>query len=104
MAKVIVSREARKDLIAIRMYIRDELLNPTAADRILHELRRAVEGLQSFPRQGKSLDAMIAVHTEYRYLPCENYCIFYLENDEEVVIARILHQKQDYLRALFLQK
>lgn len=104
MAKVIVSREARKDLIAIRMYIRDELLNPTAADRILHELRRAVEGLQSFPRQGKSLDAMIAVHTEYRYLPCENYCIFYLENDEEVVIVRILHQKQDYLRALFLQK
>jgi plasmid stabilization system protein ParE len=101
MAKVIVSGEARKDLITIRMYIRDELLNPTAADRILHELRRTVEGLQSFPRQGKSLDAMIAVHTEYRYLPCENYCIFYLENDEEVVIVRILHQKQDYLRALF---
>ena len=101
MAKVIVSREARKDLIAIRMYIRDELLNPTAADRILHELRRAVEGLQSFPRRGKSLDAMISVHTEYRYLLCENYCIFYLENDEEVVIVRILHQKQDYLRALF---
>ena len=51
MAKAIVSKEARKDLIAIRMYIRDELLNPAATDRILHELRRAVEGLQSFPRQ-----------------------------------------------------
>ncbi len=101
MAKVIVSREARKDLIAIRMYIRNELLNPAAADRILHELRHAVEGLQSFPRRGKSLDAMISVHTEYRYLLCENYCIFYLENDEEVVVVRILHQKQDYLRALF---
>ncbi|MDI9520784.1 MAG: type II toxin-antitoxin system RelE/ParE family toxin [Bacillota bacterium] len=104
MATVIVSREARKDLMAIRVYIQDEFLNPSAADRILHELRRAVEGLPSFPRQGKSLDAMIAVHTEYRYLPCENYCIFYLENDEEVVVVRILHQKQDYLRALFLQK
>ena len=104
MAKVIVSREARKDLIAIRMYIRDELLNLTVTDRSLHELRRAAEGLQSFPRQGKSLDAMITVHTEYRYLPCENYCIFYLENNEKVVIVRILHQKQDYLRALFLQK
>ena len=104
MAKAIVSREARKDLIAIRMYIRDELLNPAATDRILHELRRAVEGLQSFPRQGKSLDAMITVHMEYRYLPCENICIFYLENDEGVVIVRILHQKQDHLHALFLQK
>jgi hypothetical protein len=41
MAKVIVSREARKDLFAIQMYIRDELLNPTAADRIPPCCRRA---------------------------------------------------------------
>ncbi|MBR4443882.1 MAG: type II toxin-antitoxin system RelE/ParE family toxin [Clostridia bacterium] len=103
MAQVIVSPEARKDLISIRAYIRDELSNPTAARRVMDELRKAVEGLRSFPRRGRPLDAMIAVHTEYRYLVCENYCIFYLENDDSVVVIRILHQRQECLRALFIE-
>ena len=102
MIKVAVSREARKDLVNIRRYISEELENPQAAKRIIHELRSAIEGLQLFPRRGKSLDALISVHTEYRYLPCENYCIFYLEDEENVVIVRVLHQRQDYLHALFI--
>ena len=101
MIRVTVSREARKDLVTIRRYISEELENPQTADRIIHELRSAIENLQFFPRKGRPLDALIAVHTEYRYLPCENYCIFYLEDEENVVIVRILHQRQDYLRALF---
>ena len=101
MIKVAVSKEARKDLVNIRRYISEELENPQAAERIIHELRSAIEGLQLFPRRGRSLDALISVHTEYRYLPCENYCIFYLEDEKNVVVVRILHQRQDYLRALF---
>jgi len=101
MIRVTVSGEARKDLVNIHRYISGETENPQAANRIIHELRSAVEGLRLFPRKGKTLDALISVHTEYRYLPCENYCIFYLEDEENVVIVRILHQRQDYLRALF---
>ena len=100
MSKVTVSRQARKDLVSIHQYILNELDNPQAANRIIHELRLAIEGLNTFPRRGKLLDALISVHTEYRYLPCENYCIFCLENDDNVIIVRILHQRQDYLRAL----
>ena len=101
MIKVTVSKEARKDLVNIHRYISEELENPQAANRIIHELRSAAEDLQLFPRRGRPLDALISVHTEYRYLPCENYCIFYLEDEENVVIVRILHLRQDYLRALF---
>ena len=101
MIKVTVSKEARKDLVNIHRYISEELENPEAANRIIHELRSAAEDLQLFPCRGRPLDALISVHTEYRYLPCENYCIFYLEDEENVVIVRILHQRQDYLRALF---
>ena len=103
MARVIVSKEARKDLLNIRTYIRDELCNPQAANRIIHELRTAIEGLQHFPGRGRPLDALLAIHTEYRYLPCENYCIFYLADEKEVFIVRILHQRQDTLRALFME-
>ena len=104
MARVIVSKEARRDLVNIRNYIRDELCNPIAARRIIHELRLAAQGLQSFPNRGRTLDAMIPIHTEYRYLPCENYCIFYVVSDEEVYVVRILHQKQDTLKALFIDQ
>lgn len=100
MIRVTVSREAKKDLISIHNYISKELENPQAAARIIQQLRLAMEDLQTFPGRGRPLDALIPFHTEYRYLPCENYCIFYLEDKESVVIIRILHQRQDYLRAL----
>ena len=102
MTRVIVSQEARRDLMKIRNYIRDELCNPAAAKRIIHELRTAIQGLRNFANRGRPLDTMIPIHTEYRYLPCENYCIFYLVREEEVFIIRILHQKQDTLKALFM--
>ena len=101
MAKVIVSPAARKDLLSIRAYIRDELSNAQAARHVIQSLREAVENLAVFPRRGRPLDAMISVHTDYRYMPCGHYCIFYLEDEESVIVVRILHQRQDCVRALF---
>lgn len=102
MAYVTVSPEARRDLMGIRDYIRDELCNPSAAQRILAGLKKGVRSLETFPGRGRPLDALIPVHTEYRYLLCENYCIFYLAHDDHVVVVRILHQRQDCLKALFM--
>ena len=101
MGQVVVSREARKDLVEIRRYIRDELNNPEAARRIIASLKKALVALESFPGRGQPLDALIPVHTEYRYLVCESYCVFYLTHDEETTVVRILHQRQDSLAALF---
>ena len=101
MPRVIVTKEARKDLIGIRTYLRDDPSNPAVACHIIHELRTTIHNLQYFPDRGKPLDTIISIHTEYRYLPCENYCIFYLSKKEEVYVLRILHQRQDSLKALF---
>ena len=46
MIKVTASKEARKDLVNIHRYISEELENPQAANRIIHELRSAAEDLQ----------------------------------------------------------
>ena len=104
MPKVIVSREARKDLEGIHAYTRDDLANPDATRRILGELKKCVLSLASMPGRGKALDALLPVHTDYRYLVCENYCVFYLTGEAETIVVRILHQRQDCLRALFLQE
>lgn len=102
MVKLSISKPARQDLIAIRQYIRDELCKSPAAARIIGELKKAIEGLQHFPGKGRPLDALLSVHTEYRYLVCEGYCIFYLYSETDVIIVRILHQRQDCLRALLM--
>ena len=100
---IIVSREARKDLVQIRQYISEELCNPDAAVRIMGLLKKSIASLSGFPGRGRPLDALIPVHTDYRYLVSENYCVFYLSNDSDLVVIRILHQRQDCLRALFIE-
>ena len=74
MARVIVSKEARNDLVSIRDYIRDELCNPDAAQRLLAALKKSILSLEHFPGRGKPLDTLTPVHTEYRHLLCERLC------------------------------
>lgn len=100
---IIVSKEARKDLVLIRQYIREELCNPDAAVRIIGMLKKSMASLSDFPGRGRPLDALIPVHTEYRYPVCENYGVFYLSNDSDIVVVRVLHQRQDCLKALFIE-
>ena len=107
MANVIVSPAARRDLIGIRDYISDELANPDAAQRILKLLRTSIESLRDMPERGMPLDAVLSVHTDYRFLVCENYRVFYLCEvylceANQVEVVRVLHMLQDYMRALFL--
>jgi plasmid stabilization system protein ParE len=102
MAEVIVSRLARNDLVHIRDYIQNELSNPDAALRIMAQLKQAMESLQTMPERGKPLDAILAVHTQYRFLVCESYRIFFIYDGQKVEIVRVLHTLQDYMRALFL--
>ena len=46
---IIVSREARKDLVQIRQYISEELCNPDAAVRIMGLLKKSIASLSDFP-------------------------------------------------------
>ncbi len=101
MADVVVSKLARKDLLATRDYIRDELGNPEAARRIMQALKQGMASLGGMPERGKPLDALLAVHTEYRFLAVENYRIFYLCDGRTVEVIRVLHTRQDFMRALF---
>jgi addiction module RelE/StbE family toxin len=90
-----------KDLKAIRQYISVELDNPTSARKIVTGIIEAYEKLQDFPLLGTSLSSKIDVNTDYRFLVCGNYLIFYKSDNEYVSIYRILYAKRDYLNILF---
>lgn len=99
--EIIVSKAARQDLVQIRQYIAVELCNPTTAARIIHLLKESILSLTTFPERGRPLDALLSIHTEYRYSLCEHYCIFYLCSDGKMTVVRILHQRQNDLQILF---
>ena len=102
MLKVYLSHEARRDLRAIRDYIRDELQNPDAAENTIHALREHIQSLEDMPERGVPLNTVLSIHTDYRFLVYKNYKIFYLTDGVEIEVVRILHSLQDYMRALFL--
>lgn len=101
MPSVVLSKEAQRDLRAIRDYIRDALANPGAARDTITALRDAVSSLQAMPERGIPLDKVLPVQTDFRFLICKNYRVFYLFQGDVVEVVRILHTLQDYMRALF---
>ena len=104
MVQVVVSPKAREDLVAIRQYIQNELGSPDAARRILQKLKDSMLSLESMPQRGTPLDAVLPFHTDYRFLVCDRYTIFYTVSGAQVQILRILHQLQDYMKVLIPSK
>ena len=99
--KLNVTMEAIEDLGAIKKYIREELSNPSAANRISAKIVKSYKSLKKTPYIGKSLSSVVDVRTEYRFLVCENYLIFYDIENNTVRIIRIIDGRRDYCRMMF---
>ncbi len=81
-------------------YIALTLRNAPAAERVAGRIMDAVDRLERFPEMGASLAAITNVETAYRFLVCGEYLIFYLIEDGEVTVDRILYGRRDYLHIL----
>lgn len=99
--KLNVNPEAINDLGSIKKYIRDDLCNPSAADRIISEIVKSYKGLKDFPLKGPELNSVINVPTDYRYLVCGNYYIFYKVIDDTVFVYRVINARRDFIRIIF---
>jgi plasmid stabilization system protein ParE len=95
--RVRFTSEARNDLREIGYFIRQD--NPTRSVTFVRELRDRCFGLASAPLRYPlvvgpgSSDIRRAVHG--------NYGIFYIVEEDEVRIVRILHHARDSERLLF---
>ncbi|MGG6311840.1 type II toxin-antitoxin system RelE/ParE family toxin [Paenibacillus macerans] len=54
-----------------------------------------------FPEVGAPLSVIVDLQTEYRYLVCDNYSIFYRYEDGVVYVLRVLYGRRNYMRVLF---
>ncbi|WP_218571234.1 type II toxin-antitoxin system RelE/ParE family toxin [Paenibacillus oralis] len=54
-----------------------------------------------YPKIGTPLSATIDIQTDYRYLVCDNYLIFYRYEDGVVYVVRVLYGRRNFIRVLF---
>ena len=51
MYKIEITKPAEKDIVDAAIYIMDQLQNPTAANRLLDEVEKAVQSLNAMPQR-----------------------------------------------------
>ncbi len=93
---------ARRDMLEIVQYISHELQNPDVAHRLAVEFIDAAENVLTFPYSTPSYRAIRALKHEYRKIIIRNYLMFYWVDEEkkQVVVARVIYAKRDYVRLL----
>jgi addiction module RelE/StbE family toxin len=101
MYKLKISPKAKDDLAEIKGYISQELCNPQAAVNLVSKITKKIRGLPEYPGIGAPLSSVVDIQTDYRFLVCVNYLIFYRYEDGIVFVLRILYGRRDYTRILF---
>ena len=101
MAKLLISPEAKQDLLEIKEYISNELDSPIAAKNVTDKIIKQISTLSDLPKIGTMLSSIINMETGYRFLVCGSYTAFYRYIDNTVFVDRILYGKRDFMRILF---
>lgn len=95
------SEAAQNDLIDIKTYIEEELLNPSAASATVRRILNSLGILQTYAEAGAPLSSIVNIETTYRYIIAGNFVSFYRINGSDIYIDRLLYSRRDFMRVLF---
>ena len=98
--KVVYSLKARQDLIDIMHYIAFELLSPEAAHHTAGRIMEAVRSLAVMPERNPLYKEEPWRSLGIRFVPAQNYLVFYMVDAETVSVVRILYGGRDVSRQL----
>lgn len=101
MHKLKISPKAKDDLAKIKSCISKELCSPQAAVNLISKITKKIRELLGYPEIDAPLSSVVDIQTNYRFLVCANYLIFYRCEDGIVYVSRILYGRRDYMRILF---
>jgi toxin ParE1/3/4 len=101
MRNIKISGDAYLDIEEMFSYISQE--NKTAAKKLCRKIYKGIKGLKDFPFKYPMLQEEDAPGAErgYRYMVVNPYIVFYRVLDDVIVIARVLHTRQNWLHLLF---
>ena len=95
--QIIYSPEALDDLREIYSYIAYEILVPEYAKGQVNRIREAIRKLDPFPEGHTKVDWEPWASMGMRFLPVDNYVVYYLVDSEELIIkiVRIFYGGRD---------
>lgn len=94
MAKVVLAKRARQDLIDIRRYTVNRW-GKEQAKKYINLIRKCADDLANQRRQGKLREDVAPDLKSYHI---GRHVIFYIEFKEGIEIARVLHDSMDFIR------
>ena len=103
MFKIKFSPDAHQDIHEIQDYITNEYGSVELARKTTEKIAKRIRQLELFPESGAPLSAIIRWATDFRYLVCDQYMIFYTIEGKRVQIERIIYGRRNYYSILFKQ-
>lgn len=101
MIEIEYSPEAIEDLQEIEKYISIELDNIQSAEKIVDNIIDRIDCLSDMPEIGAPLSSRVDFETDYRYLVCGNYNVFYRIETDTAKIIRVLNSRRNFMLILF---
>ena len=98
--KAVILPQAEKDILEIADYISGSLKNPTAARKLLREIKETVGRIKAFPYAMPVIkNDEITLGKEYRRADVGNYALIYriVEEIKEVRIFAVFYAPSDIL-------
>lgn len=93
---------AETDIFETAKYIKEQLLNPSAAGNLIDAVEMAINSLNVMPLRHALVNDDTLASLGFRFMPVKNYLIFYTVREERmtVVIQRFLYARRDWITIL----
>jgi len=101
MRRIVISEDAYCDIEEMFSYISYD--NKDAAENLCQRVYDGIKGLQVFPLKYPAVKDEYApgARRGYRYMAVKPYIVFYRVLDDIIIVARVLHTRQNWLNLLF---
>ena len=99
--RIVLSEMAYYDIDSIFSYISQD--KKQAAEKLLSNMYENIKKLLDFPEMGAVISEEDAPGAQrgYRRIVVAPYSIFYRVLDDRIVIARVLHGRQNWMQSIF---
>ena len=101
MLNIKFSAQSVNDLKEIKQYISLELFNEASVVKLINKIIDCIRNLGEFPFLGSPLSSKINLETDYRFIVCHKYIVFYRTDAHNLYIVRILSSRRNCIKILF---
>lgn len=95
-----ITDKALADMEEIYTYIAEQLLAPENAIGQYNRIAEATQNLNVFPERVRIMESEPEHAMGLRQLPIDNFSVFYVIEDNRVVVTRVLYSASDISRRL----